>query len=67
MSKIDRILQKAREHHLSSKLPVKKCIELALEEVIGNEEISFICSNFGAIKKDLVEFLEMKFRRKYGI
>ena len=67
MGRFDIVLEKAKEHHLTSKLPIRKCIELALEEVIGNEDISLICSNYGAMKKDLIDFLVIKYGEKYGI
>ena len=43
------------------KLEIRKCVIKAVDDVIGNKEVSVFCSMLGITKKDYIDYLEKEY------
>jgi len=64
---LEKILEKANVIYRAymGKNNIRKCMVMAVDEVLGNAEMSVFCNILGITKKDYIDFLLKEYTKIY--
>ena len=59
---MDKVIKMSKQLYYTAKYSsdMRKCVEVAVAEIIGNKELSEHCMNIGITKKDYIDFILKK-------